>query len=123
MKITSVLYCDAIEPALKFWVDRLGFTKTVEVPEGDKLGFVILTNGSAEVMMQTRKSVESDVPNLLEHCKTASLFIEVEDFAEIKRRIAGFEVLMPERVAFYGMREIAVREPGGNLVCFAAREA
>jgi hypothetical protein len=67
--------------------------------------------------------VESDVPNLLEHCKTASLFIEVEDFAEIKRRIAGFEVLMPERVAFYGMREIAVREPGGNLVCFAAREA
>ena len=40
MTITPVLYCDAIEPALPFWVDQLGFTKVVEVPEGDKLGFV-----------------------------------------------------------------------------------
>ena len=57
MKITTVLYMDAIEPALAFWVDRLGFTKAVEVPEGDRLGFVILHHGSSELMLQTRESV------------------------------------------------------------------
>ena len=25
-----------------FWIGRLGFTKTVEVPEGDRIGFVML---------------------------------------------------------------------------------
>ena len=42
MKITPILVVEEIEPSLKFWVDKLGFAKTVEVPEGDKLGFVIL---------------------------------------------------------------------------------
>jgi len=28
---------------------------------------------------------------------------------------------MPERKTFYGMREISVREPGGHIVCFAAK--
>ena len=46
MKITSMIYVPAIEPSLKFWMDQLGFTKTVEVPEGDKLGFVILMQGT-----------------------------------------------------------------------------
>jgi len=47
MKITPMIYAPAIEPELKFWVDQLGFTKTVEVPDGDKLGFVILMKGGA----------------------------------------------------------------------------
>ena len=34
-KLTPVLVVDAIEPCLSFWVDRLGFEKTVEVPEGN----------------------------------------------------------------------------------------
>jgi len=28
---------------------------------------------------------------------------------------------MPERMTFYGMREIGVREPGGHIAIFAAR--
>ena len=33
----------------------------------------------------------------------------------------GYPILMPERVSFYGMREIGVSEPGGHSVIFAAR--
>ena len=40
-KITPVLFAAEIEPCLKFWMDRLGFEKTVEVPDGEKLGFAI----------------------------------------------------------------------------------
>ena len=34
-KVTPVLYVEEIEPALPFWMDRLGFEKTAEVPHGD----------------------------------------------------------------------------------------
>ena len=62
MKITANLFVDAIEPCLEFWVGRLGFEKTVEVPEEGRLGFVILQREGAEVMLQTRSSVRADVP-------------------------------------------------------------
>lgn len=122
MKITTVLYMEAIEPALAFWVDRLGFAKTVEVPEGDHLGFVILQYGSAELMLQTRESVAKDMPQILELAvPRGGVFVEVDDFDDVVRRTAGLDVVMPERKTFYGMREIMVREPGGNLICFAGK--
>src|SRR5690606_17599748 len=63
-KLTPVLYVEEIEPCLPFWIDRLGFEKTVEIPEGDRLGFVILKKGDVELMYQTRESVQRDVPAL-----------------------------------------------------------
>jgi len=124
MKITPILLVDEIEPSLKFWVDKLGFEKTVEVPEGDKLAFVILQKDGTEVMLQTRESVRKDVGDaagaLLE--LGASLYIEVDDFGDALKRVKGAEVLVPERVTFYGMREIFVREPGRHVVGFAARD-
>ena len=41
-KLTPVLMVDAIEPCLPLWTERLGWTKTAEAPDGDKIGFVIL---------------------------------------------------------------------------------
>src|SRR6266481_292326 len=48
-RITPVLLVKEIEPLIAFWVDRLGFTKTIEVPDGNKLGFVTFQKGAAEV--------------------------------------------------------------------------
>jgi len=62
VKITAVLIVEEIEKSLGFWVDRMGFEKTVEVPEGDRLGFVILTRNGAELMMQTISSLRKDEP-------------------------------------------------------------
>jgi Glyoxalase/Bleomycin resistance protein/Dioxygenase superfamily len=126
MKITSVLIVEEIERSLPFWVDRMGFTKTVEVPEDDRLGFVILVNGGGELMMQTLSSVRKDEPKFAPegiHTKGSALFVEVDDFADVRKRLEGYPVLMPERVTFYGMREIGVSEPGGHTVIFAAKEA
>jgi uncharacterized glyoxalase superfamily protein PhnB len=124
MKLTPVLVVDEIEPSLAFWVDRLGFTKTVEVPEGDRLGFVILVKGGAELMLQSWASVEKDSPQGMWRGRgySVGLFLEVDDFADIRQRLEGFPVVMPERVTFYGMREIGVNEPGGHVVVFAAQE-
>jgi uncharacterized glyoxalase superfamily protein PhnB len=123
MKITPVLFVDAIEPSLDFWIGRLGFEKTAEVPEGDRLGFVMLKKGDAEIMLQTRESIKNDVGAAADTFRsvTSSLYIEVENFAGILQRVAGSEVVVPQRDAFYGMREIVVREPQGQIVGLAAR--
>jgi uncharacterized glyoxalase superfamily protein PhnB len=121
MKITPMIYVPAIEPSLPFWVDRLGFTKTVEVPEGNKLGFVILVHGNAELMIQSISGVEKDLNAFHEYARPAAcLYIEVQDFDDLLKRVAGAPVVVPVRETFYGMKEIGVREPGGNIVLFAA---
>lgn len=120
-KVTPILAVDAIEPALPFWTERLGFEKTAEVPEGDRLGFVILARDGVEVMYQTYSSIEHDAPAALPKTRAASsvLFFEVDDIDAVERALDGIEPLVPRRDTFYGATEIYVREPAGNVVGFA----
>jgi hypothetical protein len=120
-KLTPVLVVEEIEPCLPFWIERLGFEKTAEIPEGSKLGFVILRKDDVEVMYQSRESVEKDVPALLPERggHPIGLFIEVSDVAAVERALGGVDLILPRRTTFYGMDEVGVREPGGNPVIFA----
>lgn len=119
-KLTPVLYVEEIEPVLPFWTEKLGFARTVEVPEDDKLGFVILKRGAVEVMYQTRASVAKDVPVLADTPMRGSLlFIEVDDLDAIQAALAGVQPVVPRRRTFYGADELIVREPAGNVVTFA----
>lgn len=124
-KLTPVFVVDRIEPCLDFWVGRLGFEKGVEVPEGDALGFVILTRGNVEVMYQSRESVSKDIPALAEVPPGSpnATYIEVSDIEDVSGRLAGLELAFPRRTTFYGATEIGVREPGGNLIVFAQHGA
>jgi uncharacterized glyoxalase superfamily protein PhnB len=118
-KLTPVLVVDAIEPCIPFWTDRLGFAKTVEVPEGNRLGFVILVKDGIEVMYQSRDSVRNDIPALADApAGGTSLYIDVADVAAVERALKGAEIVVPRRKTFYGADEIGVREPGGNAVIF-----
>jgi hypothetical protein len=123
MKITPVLMVEEIEKSLPFWIDRMGFTKTIDVPEGEHLGFAILVRDGAELMLQTVESVRKDAPQFAPQSRShdVGLFIEVEDFADILKRLEGYPTALPERTTFYGMREIGVHEPSGHIVVFAAR--
>lgn len=122
MKITPLIYASEIEPSLNFWVDQLGFTKVVEVPEGNKLGFVILVKDGAELMIQSTVSIKKDIKAMVEYARPAAcLYIEVGDFDDLLRRLGAAPVVLPIRTTFYGMKEIGVREPGGNIVLFAAK--
>ena len=120
-KLTPVLIVEKIEPCLPFWIDRLGFQKTVEVPDEGKLGFVILTRGNVEIMYQSRTSVAKDVPSLAVPSGPSStgLYIEVEKLEPVVQALKGLEPVIPKRKTFYGATEIGVREPGGSVVVFA----
>jgi len=119
-KLTPNLVVDDIESCLPFWTERLGFAKTVEVPEGDKLGFVILKRGAVELMLQSRASVAKDVPPIADGPHRSVLYVEVADLAEIRTALAGWPLVVPERKTFYGAQELIVADPAGNYVFFSA---
>ena len=119
-KITANLIVDSVEDGLAFWVDRLGFEKTVEVPHEDRLGFVILKRGALELMLQSRASLQTDVPPLAEGPHRSVLYLEVADLDSIRNALEGWPRVVPERTTFYGTREIIVRDPAGHVVFFSA---
>jgi uncharacterized glyoxalase superfamily protein PhnB len=121
-RITPVLLVKEIEPLVPFWVERLGFTKTIEVPDGNKLAFVTFQKGTAEVMYQTYASVEKDAPK--EVSVTAGkgpsyLYMEVDNLDAVLASTKDVKIVMPPRTAFYGMREFSVQDPGGHFITFA----
>jgi uncharacterized glyoxalase superfamily protein PhnB len=119
-RLAPNLIVPAIEPCLPFWVDRLGFEKTVEVPHEEALGFVILRKGELEVMLQSRASLASDVPELATDSHGAVLYVTVFDLEPIRQALEGYPRVTAERTTFYGTREIIVRDPAGNAVFFAS---
>lgn len=119
-KITSVLPVERIEPVLPFW-QALGFEIAVQVPQGESLGFVILSNGRTEVMYQSYASIEEDVAAVaaLARGSRSFLFIEVEDVDAVIAALPGATPLFERRTTFYGADEIGFRDPAGHAISFA----
>jgi uncharacterized glyoxalase superfamily protein PhnB len=120
-RVTAVLLVEEIEPCLNFWVDRLGFTKAGEVPDGNKLAFVMLQKGSTEVMYQTYASVQKDDAQAAKDARKGPtfLYVEVDDLDAVIAALKGVPVVTPLHTTFYGAREIGVKDPSGHFVTFA----
>ncbi len=120
-RITPVLFVPEIEPCLALWTERLGFQKTAAVPEGSKLGFVILQRDGVEIMYQSYASVDKDLPAVAAAVRRGPtfLFIEVDNLDAIKAAVQDAAVYMPERTTFYGAREVGIKDPAGHHITFA----
>ena len=121
-KSTPILHVKNIEPSLKFWTERFGFTKTIEVPEGDHLGFVAMENDAVEVMYQTYSGMKSDPTNPLAKVVDQGpsfLFMEVPDISATSDALKGAEIVQPIHETFYGAKEIVAKEPGGHFLIFS----
>src|SRR5437899_4781775 len=120
-RITPVLYVKEIEPCIPFWVERMGFAKTAEVPDGDRLGFIILQRDGLEAMYQSFASAEKDAPVATKEINGGRtfLYIEVDKLQTILDALEGVPVVVPLRTTFYGAREVGVKDPAGHVIVFA----
>lgn len=124
--LTPVLIVDAVEPCAQFWIEKLGFSKPNEVPGDDgKLVFAILQKDGVEIMYQTKASVVAETPDQASDLSghSTALFITVPtigDLDEIERAVRGAPIVKARHKTFYGSTEFYIREPGGNVVGFAA---
>ncbi len=127
-KLTPVLVVDAVEPCLAFWVDRLGFAVEHQIPGDDgALMFGSVHRDGIELMYQTRAGVLAAEDPATRGQRLAelgghsvALYFEVADFDAVEAAMAGAPVMKPRHETFYGTVELYVREPGGNMVGFAA---
>ena len=124
-KITPILFAKTLEPCIQFWSERLGFQKTIEVPEEDKVGFVILEKNGIELMYQSFASVAKDNAATGEAVRKGPsfLYIEVADLDDALEATKGAEIVMPVRTTFYHSREFGIKEPAGHYLIFAQQGA
>ena len=121
-KSTPVLHVKSVEPSLKFWTERFGFRKTIEVPEENHIGFVALENDAVEVMYQTYSGMQADPSNPLAKVVEQGpsfLFMEVPDINAVAAALKGADIVQPIHESSYGAKEIVVKEPGGHFVIFS----
>ena len=120
-KVTPVRIVDRIEPCLPFWCDALGYEKRAEVPHEGSLGFVLLESPVGEIMLQSRASLEADLPAVANREPHTVLFVEVKSLADARAATKDSELLVQERTTFYGMRECVVADPAGTVLVFAEK--
>jgi len=72
-------------------------------------------------MYQSHSSVEKDASFSAQgYAKGPTfLYIEVDNLDDAISATNGAKVIMPERKAFYGAREIGVKDPAGHILTFA----
>lgn len=118
---TPVLHVKSVEPSLKFWTERFGFKPTVQVPEGNHIGFVALESGSVELMYQTYEGMQAaDNPLSKDVQKGPSfIFMEVSDINAVIKKLDEAQVVQGLHETFYGAKEVVAKEPGGHFVIFS----
>jgi uncharacterized glyoxalase superfamily protein PhnB len=119
-RLTPNLYTDDVESSVKFWVERMAFEKTVEVPEEGGIAFAALQKGSIELMYGSYASLERE-PGILGSYRrgTGFLFIEVDDLDAVLAAMKGAPMVSPVHKTFYGATEFTVKDPAGHLITFA----
>jgi len=120
-RITPILFVQDVEPCVKFWVDRFGFEKTAEVPDGDKLAFAMLQKGNIELMYQSFASADKDVVTISQMVRKGPtfLYVEVDNLDQTINAVKDAEVVMPKRQTFYGSTEVGIKDPAGHFITFA----
>ena len=119
-RTVAVLFVDRVEPTRAF-LERAGFTATVDVREESGLGFSLMECGAAQVMVQTRDNDREPAAlrKITRESRNTMVFVEVEDIDALIPALAGEAILIDRHSTFYGADEITYREPGGHLVTFA----
>ena len=122
-KSTPILHVKSVEPSLDFWTKRFGFKTTIQVPEGDHIGFAAVENETVELMFQTyegMKAADSNGPLAKAVDQGPSfVFMEVADINAVSDALKGAEIVQELHETFYESKEIVAKEPGGHFVIFS----
>ncbi|HEY4675599.1 MAG TPA: VOC family protein [Candidatus Angelobacter sp.] len=124
-KITPILFAEELEPCIRFWTEQIGFQKTIEVPEGNKIAFVLLEKNGLELMYQSFASAEKDnaATGAAARRGPSFLYIEVAEIDAAHEAIKGAEIVMPMRTTFYHAKEFGIKDPVGHYLIFAQQGA
>ena len=125
-KLTPNLIVADVSRSLAFYVDVLGFSRGMTVPDAEPFVFGSVTSGAIEIFFNEPAAAAKEYPDLAARPIGASgtLFIEVDGieayYASIKDRVT---VTVPLFTQWYGMKEFVIADPDGYVITFAERAA
>jgi len=108
-----VLPVGDVARAVAFYRDRLGFAVGGVWPAEGEPGFAIVAFGTITVALDKTAPMAS-------RREGWSAYLYVEDVDALHRRLveAGVEIERAPEDAFYGCRDMDLRDPDGNLLAF-----
>ena len=125
-KLTPNLVVANVERSLAFYVDTLGFSRGLTVPDASPFVFASVTSGAVEIFFNDAATATREYPAFANRPigATGTLFIEMEGVNALHDRLNGsVKIVMPLVTQFYGMREFAIEDPDGYIITFAERVA
>ena len=112
-----LLFTSDIERSRVFYCDQLGFTLTNRYDPGGKLSWCMLAMEGARIMLE--QADPERLAGLAQNRSDIALYFLCEDVDVLHERFVTNGVdLEPPFVAFYGMKQLEVRDPDGRCLCF-----
>ena len=123
-KLTPNLLVADVSRSLAFYVDILGFSRGLQVPDQPPFVFASVTAGPVEIFFNDAVATIEEYPALAGRSigASATLFIEIDGIEAYYAQLDGMvKVEMPLKTQWYGMKEFAISDPDGYLITFAER--
>jgi len=124
-KLTPNLVVANVERSLAFYVDTLGFSRGMTVPDASPFAFAAVTSGAAEIFFNDATAAIKEYPAFAGRPigATGTLFIEMDSGVDAlhDRLKPSVKIVMPLVTQFYGLREFAIEDPDGYVITFAER--
>jgi uncharacterized glyoxalase superfamily protein PhnB len=123
-KLTPNLVVANVERSLAFYVDTLGFSRGMTVPDASPFVFAAVTSGPVEIFFNDAAAATKEYPAFAGKPigATGTLFIEMQGVDALHDRLKStVKIVMPIVTQFYGMREFAIEDPDGYVITFAER--
>jgi catechol 2,3-dioxygenase-like lactoylglutathione lyase family enzyme len=126
-KLTPNLLVDDVERSLRFYVEVLGFSRGMTVPEAPPFVFASVVSGGVEIFFNEKETAAKEYPAFAGKPLgiTGTMFIEMEQPGSIEalhQRLKPIvPIVMPFVTQWYGLKEFAIADPDGYVITFAER--
>jgi lactoylglutathione lyase len=123
-KLTPNLIVENVERSLAFYVDVLGFSRGLTVPDSSPLVFASVVSGGVEVFFNDKATAVKEYPSFAATPigLTGTMYIETTGVDAWHERLKSTaRIVMPLVTQFYGVREFAFADPDGYVITFAER--
>src|SRR3982750_2205288 len=123
-KLTPNLLVANVERSVAFYVETLGFSRGLTVPDESPLVFASVTSGAVEIFFNDAVTAAKEYPAFAGKPIGASgtMFIEMQGVDAFHDRLKpSVKIVMPLVTQFYGLREFAIEDPDGYVITFAER--
>lgn len=136
-KLTPNMMVEDVNQTIDFYSKTLGFQLVMavmgnthevlsEIPKDQTAIYALMKAGDVEMMFQTRKSLEEDVPALKDIRGiggSLTFYFETEDLEGLHFKVKDHAKVVKDLfTTWYGMKEFYIQDCNGYILAFAERQ-